>query len=75
MDHAILQFIKTLPFAKKIFSQLETAAGKWTAEAKSSVHAYENAQQAIENTPEKNTDIAAITSLYGDYLKDTRESL
>jgi len=62
------------PFSKKIPFLLESTAEKWMEEARASVHAYEAALQQI-NASQSKVSPACMTSLYGQYLKDTIESL
>lgn len=62
-------------FSEKFSSALEATAEKWTKEAHDSVHAYEAALRQINAAPDQVLTPAHMTSLYGNYLRDARESI
>jgi len=63
------------PFPQKISAFLASTAQKWMDEARLSVHSYEKGCELLDAKQHKNLPPAYLTSLYGEYLKDTIETI
>ena len=62
------------PFSQNISTFLASISQKWMDEARLSVHAYEKGCDLLDKQ-HKNLPPAYLTSLYGEYLKDTIETI
>ena len=63
------------PLPQKISSFLASMAQKWMDDARLSVHAYEKGCAMLDAKQRKDLPPAHLTSLYGEYLKDTIETI